>query len=133
MDQGLRAQFYQAVKVLSFIKKAREKRVRERDTRGQEKSYLKNFWSFAKKAVNGLVGKDEQGPSFDVAFANEWYQNRYSNPVSVSRQDVSWFPTLPMGDKEFDMGPIRPRDVKSVLSRKKSSRSGSDGIFNGHL
>ena len=68
-----------------------------------------------------------------MAFANEWYQNRYSNPVSVSRQDVSWFPTLPMGDKEFDMGPIRPRDVKSVLSRKKSSRSGSDGILNGHL
>ena len=39
-----------------------------------------------------------------------------------------------MGDKVFDMGPIRPRDIKSVLSKKKPSSSpGGDGILNGHL
>ena len=43
VNQDLRAQFYQAVKTLSFLRKAREKRERERDTRGQERSYLKNF------------------------------------------------------------------------------------------
>ena len=69
-----------------------------------------------------------------MAYANEWYKNRYSNPVSVSRQAVSWFPTLPVGEKQFDMGPIRPRDIKFVLSRKKASSSpGGNGILNGHL
>ena len=39
---------------------------------------------------------------------------------------------MPEGD--FDMGPIRPRDIKVVLSRKKASSSpGDDGILYGHL
>ena len=59
-----------------------------------------------------------QGPSFDATFANLWYENGYSNPVSISREAVSWFPTLLVGEKEFDMGPIRPRDIKSVCSGK---------------
>ena len=47
---------------------------------------------------------------------------------------MSWFPRLPEGEKQFDMGPIRPRDVRSVLSRKKAgSAPGHDGILNGHL
>ena len=95
---------------------------------------MKDFWAFSKKAVNGLVGKEVQGPSFDAAYANQWYKDRYSNPVSISREAVSWFPMLPEGEKQFDMGPIRPRDVKSVLSRKKATSSpGADGILNGHL
>ena len=69
-----------------------------------------------------------------MAFANEWFKSRYSNPVSISRQAVSWFPTLPVGDVGFDMGPIMPRDIKSVLSRKKANSSpGGDGLLNGHL
>ena len=134
LDQGLRAQFYQAVRALSFFKKAREKRERERDTKGQEKSYVKNFWSFAKRAVSGTIGKEAEGPSFDVNFANEWYKHRYSNPVSVSQEAVSWFPRLPEVVEDFDLGPVRPRDIRSVLSKKKPSSSpGGDGILNGHL
>ena len=39
-----------------------------------------------------------------------------------------------MPEKEFDMGPVRPRDIRSVLSRKKAGSSpGDDGILNGHL
>ena len=71
MDQGLWAEFYQAVKTLSFIKRARDKRERERDTRGQEKSFLKNFWAFSKKVVNGNLGKEEEGPNFDGNYASE--------------------------------------------------------------
>ena len=57
VDQSLRAQFYQAVKTYSYIRNEREKRARERDMKGQEKSFLKDFWAFSKKAVNGLVGQ----------------------------------------------------------------------------
>ena len=54
--------------------------------------------------------------------------------LSVSQEAVSWFPRLPGGDKNFDMGLIRPRDVRSILSKKKlNSSPGSDGIINGHL
>ena len=134
VDQSLRAQFYQSVKTLSYIRNEREKRQRESDTRGQEKSFTKNFWSFSKRAVSGLIGKGEERPSFDKAFADEWYKNRYSTPAPLAQEAVSWFPRLPEGDKDFNMGPIRPRDVKSVLSKKKaSSAPGNDGILNGHL
>ena len=126
MDQDLRAQFYQAVKTLSFIKRVRERGERERDTRGQEKSYLNKFWAFSKKAVSGLVGKEEVRPAFGMDFASGWFKDRYSTPVPLAREAVSWFPNLPMGDKQFDMGPIRPRDIRSVLSRK-------NGILNAHL
>ena len=47
VEQGLRAQFYQALKTYSYIRNEREKRQREKDTRGQEKSFLKNFWAFS--------------------------------------------------------------------------------------
>ena len=39
VGQDIRAQFYQAVKLVSFIRKQREKRQREKETRGQEKSF----------------------------------------------------------------------------------------------
>ena len=74
--------------------------------------------------------REAQGPSFDGRFASQWYRERYSNPVSISREAVSWFPTLPKGDKQFDLGPIRPRDIKSILSKKKAGSSpGGDGIL----
>ena len=134
VDQGLRAQFYQAVRAVSFIRNERERRQRERDKKGQEKSFLKDFWSFSKRAVNGMIGKDIERPSFDKAFADEWYKSRYSTPVPLAQEAVSWFPRLPEVGEEFDMGPIRPRDVKTVLSKKKASSSpGDDGILNGHL
>ena len=110
------------------------KRQRERDTQGQEKSYLKDFWAFSKKAVSGLIGKEQERPTFDRAFASEWYSNKYSTPVPLSQEAVSWFPRLPEADSGFDLRPIRPRDVRSVLSKKKASSSpGDDGILNGHL
>ena len=76
----------------------------------------------------------EEKPSFDKAFADEWYKNRYSTPVPLAPEAVSWFPRLPECVNEFDMSPIRPRDVKQVLSKKKANSSpGDDGIYYGHL
>ncbi len=101
MDQGLRAQFYQAVKLYSFIRNERERRARERDARGQEKSFKKNFWAFSKKVVNGLLGKEAGKPTFSRDFANDWYKEKYSTPVPFSEQAVSWFPRLPVPEREF--------------------------------
>ena len=58
----------------SFIRNEREKRARERDTQGQEKSFRKKFWAFSKKAVGGLLGQEQGKPTFSRDFANEWYQ-----------------------------------------------------------
>ena len=52
----------------------------------KKKSFLKDFWSFSKKAVSGLIGRGEERPSFDKAFADEWYKNRYSVPVPLAEQ-----------------------------------------------
>ena len=134
VDQGLRAQFYQAVKLYSFIRNERDKRMRERDTKGQEKSYMRDFWAFSKKAVNGLLDKEVGKPTFNCDFANDWFRNRYSTPVSISQEAISWFPQIPVPQKEFNMGAVRPRDIRSVLSKKKAGSSpGDDGILNGHL
>ena len=130
----LRAQFYQAVKLVSHIRNERERRQREGEARGQEKSFLKNFWAFSKKAVNSLVGKVGEKPSFDKAFADEWFRDRYSIPIPLAPEAVNWFPRLSEGAIDFDMGPIRPRDVKAILSKKKATSSPEDdGIFFGHL
>ena len=80
------------MKLVSFIRNERERRQREGETRGQEKSFLKNFWPFSKRAVNGLIGKMEEKPSFDKDFADEWYKNRYSIPVPLAPEAVNWFP-----------------------------------------
>ena len=134
VDQGLRAQFYQAVKLYSFIRNERDKRMRERDTKGQEKSYMRDFWAFSKKAVNGLLDKEVGKPTFNCDFAYNWFRNRYSTPVSISQEAISWFPQIPVPQKEFNMGAVRPQDIRSVLSKKKAGSSpGDDGILNGHL
>ena len=82
---------------MSFIRRERDNRQREEGTRGQEKSFSKNFWAYSKKAVNGLVGKLEEKPSFDKAYADQWYKDRYSIPVSLAPDAVSWFLRLPEG------------------------------------
>ena len=69
----------------SFIRNEREKRARERETRGQEMSFRKNFWAFSKKAVNGLLGKETGKPTFSSDFASEWYKNQWRSPNNVNR------------------------------------------------
>ena len=92
-----------------------------------------DFWAFSKKAVVGRIGKEEKA-NFSREAANEFYTTRYSTPVPLAAEAVAWFPSLPAPESPFDMAPIRPRDIRSILQRKKvSSSPGEDGILIGHL
>ena len=104
------------------------------DAAAQERSLLKDFWAFSKRAVEGRVGKEEKKASFSCETANDFFTLRYSSPAPLAVDAIAWFPSLPVPESPFDMAPIRPRDVRSVLQRKKlSSAPGKDGILNGHL
>ena len=135
VDIEIRRLFYQSIKTYSFIKKLREKQKRKNDAEAQERSLFKNFWSFAKRAVEGTVGADVKGPTFTFDDANKFYRDRYSTPAPLVEDAISWFPTIPVPViKDFDMSPIRPRDVRNTLhSKRATSAPGDDGILNGHM
>ena len=80
------------------------------------------------------MGKEAAVASFTREVANEWYADRYSTHVPLDQNAVSWFPNLPNPSTPFDLAAIRPRDIRAVLSRKRStSAPGEDSILNGHL
>ena len=94
VEPSLHRQFYEAIKTYSSLLRLRERARWRNDAASQEKSFFKNFWNFAKSAVAGSVGKEAEAPSFSREEANEWYRRRYSTPVSLDREAISWFPPL---------------------------------------
>ena len=134
VSQPLRRQFYEAIRTHSQLVRLRERGRRRNDEASQEKSLFKDFWAFSKSAVAGGVGKEKSTPSFSKEVADEWFSQRYSTHVPIDRDAVSWFPTLQVPTTPFNAAPVRPKDVKEILQRKKAtSAPGMDGILNGHL
>ena len=134
VSAALRREFYESIRTHNFIKRQRDKSLRRNDAVAQERALLKDFWSFAKKAVVGRVGREEEKANFSRETANEFFTSRYSTPVPLAAEAVAWFPSIPIPETPFDATAIRPRDVRGILQRKKStSAPGEDGILNGHL
>ena len=64
-----------------------------------------------------------------------YFPEKYSQPNPVDLEALIWFPYLPMPvSTPFDLEPIRPRHIKTVLqSKKPTSAPGPDGIMYGIL
>ena len=92
----------------------------------------KNFYSFAKDAVNGCIGKQQYLPLFSKEQADNYYTKTYED-IPETELNLSWFPKqkdlshpsfLPYPDSI-----IRPKDVKEILKRtNRRSSPGPDGI-----
>ncbi|KAI8512078.1 hypothetical protein Bbelb_111780 [Branchiostoma belcheri] len=135
-----RKAFRDAIKTYSFLKRQQKRKETTKSAAHQEKEYHKNFWKFAAKCAKGQLDIPPIKPAFSLDYANEYYNNKYSNPTRVDFNKLFWFPHLPVGDQTlettFDMSPIRPKDIKAVLSISKrcsTSAPGPDGIMYGHL
>ena len=129
-----RKAFRQAVKAHNQLKRIQRKKNEKSATKKQETMYKKNFWQFAKRCSNGTLDKTPLKPTFSVETANAFYQGTYAvcNPVIVP--NLHWFPHLPVDEATFNLDPVRPKHIRSILQHKKpTSAPGEDGIMYGIL
>jgi hypothetical protein len=90
------------------LRKIHEQPQRDKDATFQERSFLRNFYNFAKEAVAGTIGAAGDSPEFPVEVANRLYPENYQVPVRLQQDHLSWFSYLPE-DKfghAFDMSPL---------------------------
>ena len=115
VSAALHRDFYESIRNHNFIKRLRDKNQRQNDAAVQEKGMLKDFWAFSKRAVDGRVGREEEKATFSCDVANNFFTTRYSTPVPLATEAIPSFPSIPAPETPFDMAPIRPRDVCSIL------------------
>jgi hypothetical protein len=65
--------FYGAIRSHSQLKRIHEQAQRDKDATFQERSYLRNFYNFAKEAVAGTIGGGGDSTQFPVEVANRYY------------------------------------------------------------
>ena len=112
-----------------------EKRKQElKTTAYHEKQFHRNRYRYSKQIVSDTFGKDDVQPSYDKQTADRFYTSTYSQRREIDHTQLNWFPHLPTSPDnadftQFNNAPIRPRDIRSVLSKSnKKSAPGPDGI-----
>jgi hypothetical protein len=78
-----RKAFYGAIRSHSRLKRIHEQAQRDKDATFQERSFLHNFYNFAKEAVAGTIGGGSDSPEFPVEVANRYYPEKYQVPVRL--------------------------------------------------
>jgi hypothetical protein len=76
--------FDEAIRSHCRLKRIHEQAQREKDAMFQERSYLRNFYNYAKEAVARTIGGRGDSPQFPVEVANRYYPEKYQ--VSVRLQ-----------------------------------------------
>mgnify|MGYP003407069818 CR=1 FL=1 len=124
--------FFKALDYYNYLLKTQHAKNFQRLTKFQEKLYHSDFWSFAKKTVNNLfTTTDQQFISLETA--NTYFKNKYSEPPPINLTSFPFLPTTP-AQSPFNLDPIKPKDIRSTLSRKpNTSASGPDYIYYGFL
>ena len=130
-----REKFYECLHAYDYLKNEDDANEKKRTTEFEEKRYRSNFWDFSKNIVNDTLYEEPKYPSFSKAEADTFYTNRYENQVNIDQTKLNWFPFIPETlENDFDMSPIRPRDIKKILqSKSPNSAPGPDGVVYGLL
>jgi hypothetical protein len=84
-----------AVRSHSHLKRIHVQAQRDKDAIFQERSFLSNFYDYAKEAVAGTIGGGFDSPPFLVEVANRYYPEKYQLPVGLQQGHLSWFLYLP--------------------------------------
>ena len=101
-----------------------------------EKMYKDNFWEFSKKLTKGELDQPAHKPTFTKTVADNYYPTMYSVAPTFDHTKLNWFPHLavPETTTNFNLSPVKPKDIKHLLSQKKStSAPGPDGLTYGVL
>jgi hypothetical protein len=77
------------------LKRIHEQAQRDKDATFQERSFLRNFYNFAKEAVAGTIGGGGDSSKFPVEVANRYYPEKYQVLVRLQQGHLSWFLYLP--------------------------------------
>jgi hypothetical protein len=103
-----RRDFYGRIRSHSRLRRIHEQVQRNKDATFQERSYLHNFYNYAKEAIAGTIGSGDDSLQFPVEVANRYYPGKYQVPVRLQRGQLSWVPYLPEEKigHVFDMSPI---------------------------
>ena len=97
-------------------------------------SLKKNFFKTAKDITNDTFDEPSVTPAFDIRKANDFYANKYSEPVVIDPNKLVWFPKVDPPTVPYDQTPFKPRDIKHALFKKNhSSAPGNDDIVYGFL
>jgi hypothetical protein len=72
-----RRAFYGVIRSHSRLKRIHEQAQRDKDATFQERSFLRNFYNFAKEAIAGTIGCRGDSPEFPVEVANRYYPEKY--------------------------------------------------------
>ena len=130
-----RRNFRCAVRAVSFLKKKEREKQEHKTTAFQESQYRKDFWAFSKRVCSGNLESPAVKPSFTKYDADNYFPAKYSQPLHLNMSNLNWFPYIPVPYAEgsdFDLGPVTPKLVKSVLQKKKAtSAPGYDGLMYG--
>ncbi len=116
--------------------KQQKKQERSNASKHQEKLYHDNFWEFSKKITQGTFDKESHKLTFTKAEAGDYYPHMHSTAPVFDTTHLNWFPHLneSIDSDPFAMSPIKPKEIKAILSVKKSSSApGPDGITYGIL
>ena len=131
-----RKMFGQSVRYHNYVLKEQKLRDKDNARKNQEKMYHDNFWEFSRKLSRGELNKPAQKPTFDKSAADEYYPRMYSTAPHFDLNTLNWFPYLhvPPSPVNFNLSPVKPKDIKNILSHKKStSAPGPDGLTYGIL
>ena len=129
-----KARANQALRQYNYLLNLERSKAEARKAKQEEKAYKKNFYKTAKDITNGTFGMDKVTPAFDKEKANDFYKNRYSEPVIIDPAKLVWFPKVEPPQTSYNMLPYRPKDIKEALLKKnKTSAPGNDDILYGFL
>jgi hypothetical protein len=78
-----RRAFYGAIRSHFRLKRIHEQTQRDKDATFQERSFLHNFYNFAKQAIALTIGGGGDSPEFPVEVANRYYPEKYQVPVRL--------------------------------------------------
>ena len=128
--------FLTAVRLHNRVKKASEKSKSFRETCRQERAFQNNPWSYSKSICNTTSSKVSPKFSSDTCLSH--FKPSFEAQANPSYATLPrWVPeTMPLPDtlSSFDLSPIRPREIRSILKKlSKPSAPGPDSISYTHL
>ena len=133
-SEDKRKEFYLCLQAISELKQKEKRKQELKTVTYNERQFHKNRYRYSKQIVSDTFGQTDVQPSYDKQAADQFYTQTYSHHREIDFSQLHWFPHLPTSPestdfKPFDTTPIKPRDIRNILSKSnKKSAPGPDGI-----
>ena len=124
----------EGIRMYNYLLKLKKEKDEAKLAKEEEKAFRNDFWGTAKSVTNGTFGKENKGPTFNKSTADQYYKDKYTQPVNIPQEDLSWFPTVEKPSVPYNLKPYTPKDIKQALYKKSNtSDPGEDGVVYQYL